>query len=67
MYTFANKGKNGRCSAHGSTMQLSFYHLLAILAVVYGAYEAFTGNTIIGLVGLGLAVLLLWIAPRRRR
>lgn len=48
-------------------MQLTFYHVLAILALVYGAYQAFTGNTVIGLIGLGLAALLLWIAPRRRR
>lgn len=48
-------------------MQFSFYHVLAILAVVYGAYQVlFVGNTVIGLLGLGLAVLLLWIAPKRR-
>lgn len=48
-------------------MQLTFYHVLAILAVVYGAYQAFTGSVVIGLLGLGLALLLLWIAPKRRR
>lgn len=47
--------------------RMTFYHVLAILAVLYGAYQVlFTGNTVIGLVGLGLAALLLWIAPRRR-
>lgn len=48
-------------------MQLSFYHVLAILAVLYGGYQVlFTGNTVVGLIGLGLAVLLLWIAPKHR-
>lgn len=48
-------------------MQLSFYHVLAILAVLYGGYQVlFTGNTVIGLIGLCLASLLLWAAPRRR-
>lgn len=48
-------------------MQLSFYHLLAILAVLYGGFQVlFTGNTVIGLIGLGLAALLLWLAPKRR-
>ncbi len=47
-------------------MQFNFYHVLAILAVIYGAWQAFTGNTVVGLVGLGLALLLLWVAPKRR-
>ena len=45
--------------------RLRWQHGFAILAVVYGGYQAVSGNTFVGLAGLGLAVLLLWIAPRR--
>ncbi len=48
-------------------MRPTFYHLLALAVVIYGGYQVlFTGNTIVGLLGLALAALLLYVAPKPR-